>query len=229
MTPQESVGPSTTEDPEVGSEFPAAFNRYVSRTQSWLDLLALSTIWLVLAIFTGQGKIDSIPFFLFLRIAISTIYLADLLIRSKLSGRGIRYPLSRPDLVISVVLPPIRIFSSMRLLRKMFSRGNLSQFLFVAVILMLNAAVIVWEFESRAPGANITTLGDALWWSVVTVTTVGYGDYSPVTFGGRITAVALLVLGLVSVAVVTAQIASNFLEQAPGNGGNPKSPPTESS
>lgn len=194
---------------------PEAFTAYVAKTQSWLDLLALSTIWLVLAIFTGENRIDLVPIWLVCRLAISAVYLFDLLIRCKLSGRGWRYATSRIDLCVAVVLPPVRIFASMRLLRKMFSRGNLAQFLFVALILMLNAAVVVWEFESRAPGANITTLGDALWWSVVTVTTVGYGDYAPVTLGGRLTAVALLALGLVSLAVLTAQIASNFLEQTP--------------
>ena len=80
---------------------------------------------------------------------------------------------------------------------------------------------MVWEFESRAPGSNILTLGNALWWSVVTVTTVGYGDYTPVTLGGRLTAVALLLLGLVSLAVLTAQIASNFLEQGQSGQADP--------
>jgi voltage-gated potassium channel len=195
------------------TSFPPEFDAYVARTQSWLDLLALSTIWLVLAIFTGQKQIDLIPIWLVCRLAISVVYLVDLIIRSRLSGRGLRYAISRPDLMVAVIIPPVRIFASMRLLRKLFSRGNLALFMTVALILMLNAAVVVWEFESRAPGANITTLGNALWWSVVTVTTVGYGDYTPVTLGGRLTAVALLVLGLVSLAVLTAQIASNFLEQ----------------
>ena len=195
------------------TSFPPEFDAYVARTQSWLDLLALSTIWLVLAIFTGQKQIDLIPIWLVCRLAISVVYLVDLIIRSRLSGRGLRYAISRPDLMVAVIIPPVRIFASMRLLRKLFSRGNLALFMTVALILMLNAAVVVWEFESRAPGANITTLGNALWWSVVTVTTVGYGDYTPVTLGGRLTAVALLALGLVSLAVLTAQIASNFLEQ----------------
>ena len=203
---------SADEDENTSSSHPA-FDAYVAKTQSWLDLLALSAIWLVLAIFTGQHRIDFIPIWLVCRLAISAIYAVDLIIRSKLSGRGWRYPLSRLDLVIAVLIPPVRIFASMRLLRQMFSRGNLAQFMFVALILMLNAAVVVWEFESLAPNSNITTLGNALWWSVVTVTTVGYGDYTPVTLGGRLTAVALLLLGLVSLAVLTAQIASNFLEQ----------------
>jgi len=207
------VSATSADEDEKLSSFPPAFNGYVAKTQSWLDLLALSTIWLVLAIFTGQHQIDFIPIWLVCRLAISVIYAIDLIIRSKLSGRGWRYPLSRLDLVIAVLIPPVRIFASMRLLRQMFSRGNLAQFMFVALVLMLNAAVVVWEFESLAPNSNITTLGNALWWSVVTVTTVGYGDYTPVTLGGRLTAVALLLLGLVSLAVLTAQIASNFLEQ----------------
>ena len=212
---------TSTLDDEKTSSFPPAFDAYVAKTQSWLDLLALSTIWLVLAIFTGQHQIDFIPIWLVCRLAISVIYAVDLIIRSKLSGRGWRYPLSRLDLVIAVLIPPVRIFASMRLLRQMFSRGNLAQFMFVALVLMLNAAVVVWEFESLAPNSNITTLGNALWWSVVTVTTVGYGDYTPVTLGGRLTAVALLLLGLVSLAVLTAQIASNFLEQGQSrNAGN---------
>ena len=43
------------------------------------------------------------------------------------------------------------------------------------------------QFESRSPDANIKTGGDALWWGVVTITTVGYGDFFPVTALGRLT------------------------------------------
>ncbi|MFM8861830.1 MAG: potassium channel family protein [Acidimicrobiia bacterium] len=62
--------------------------------------------------------------------------------------------------------------------------------------------------------ANITTLGTAIWWACVTVFTVGYGDYYPITFGGQLFAVLLMALGLVSAAVITAQIASTFMDQA---------------
>ena len=51
--------------------------------------------------------------------------------------------------------------------------------------------------------------------SVVTVTTVGYGDYTPITGYGRITAVLIMLVGLLSLAVVTAQVASNFVTQGP--------------
>jgi voltage-gated potassium channel len=52
-----------------------------------------------------------------------------------------------------------------------------------------------------------------VWWSLVTVTTVGYGDYTPVTVPGRITACCIMGIGLVTLAVLTAQVASSFVAQ----------------
>jgi voltage-gated potassium channel len=56
-------------------------------------------------------------------------------------------------------------------------------------------------------------VGEALWWSFVTVTTVGYGDFYPVTTGGRITACVIMGTGLLTLAVITAQVASSFVAQ----------------
>jgi len=83
-------------------------------------------------------------------------------------------------------------------------------------VLVLNGAVIVYLYERHAPHSNIHTLGEALWWSFVTVTTVGYGDFYPVTTGGRITACFIMATGLLTLAVVTAQVASSFVAQGPG-------------
>jgi voltage-gated potassium channel len=98
----------------------------------------------------------------------------------------------------------------------MFRRGNLSRFLLAAWVLVLNGAIIVYLFERHAPRSNIHTLGESLWWSAVTVTTVGYGDFFPVTTPGRITAGLIMGIGLLTLAVVTAQVASSFVTQAPG-------------
>jgi voltage-gated potassium channel len=87
--------------------------------------------------------------------------------------------------------------------------------------------VIVWGFEHNASDANITTIGIAVWWGCVTVFTVGYGDYYPVTVPGRVAAVAIMVLGLTTAAVITAQIASSFMDQAQARraaGGRPDEP-----
>ena len=60
---------------------------------------------------------------------------------------------------------------------------------------------------------RIHTIGDAIWWSVVTATTVGYGDVSPVTAEGRFIAVGLMLLGIAFIGVFTATISSMFFDQ----------------
>jgi voltage-gated potassium channel len=71
----------------------------------------------------------------------------------------------------------------------------------------------VYLYERHAPGSNIRTLGESVWWAIVTVTTVGYGDYVPVTTPGRFTACFLMAIGVLILAVVTAQVASSFVSQ----------------
>jgi voltage-gated potassium channel len=127
----------------------------------------------------------------------------------------VHYALSHPLVLASVLYPPVRVFFSFRLVRSLFRRGHLARFLTAAVVLVLNGAVIVYLFERHAPGSNIHTLRDAVWWSFVTVTTVGYGDFYPVTAGGRVTACFIMGTGLLTLAVVTAQVASSFVAQGP--------------
>ena len=56
----------------------------------------------------------------------------------------------------------------------------------------------VYLAEHEHHGANITNLGDAFWWAVTTITTVGYGDYYPVTLAGRLIAVFMMFSGIVN-------------------------------
>ncbi len=74
-------------------------------------------------------------------------------------------------------------------------------------------SVLELVFEQHAPGANIRNFGDALWWAVVTVTTVGYGDTYPVTAGGRGVAVVLMLVGIGLIGTLTATVASYFVEE----------------
>jgi voltage-gated potassium channel len=67
--------------------------------------------------------------------------------------------------------------------------------------------------ENHAPGSNIHSYGDALWWAVVTVTTVGYGDRFPVTAGGRAVAVILMLVGIGLIGTLTATVASFFVQE----------------
>ena len=68
--------------------------------------------------------------------------------------------------------------------------------LYVTTLTMVVAAIAVVFFESRNPNSNIKTFSSALWWTAETVSTVGYGDYYPVTWGGRIVAGVLFVNGV---------------------------------
>lgn len=81
-------------------------------------------------------------------------------------------------------------------------------------VLIWIAALAVLDAERGEPGANIETFGDAVWWSFVTVTTVGYGDFFPVTSWGRVIAVLLMVGGIAVVGVTTATLASWIIERA---------------
>jgi voltage-gated potassium channel len=187
---------------------------YEASTREPLDLLALATLWLVV-VPPGDFGHGVKYLVLGLRIALSVVYGIDIAIRSRLAERHLHYALSHPLALVSVVLPPVRVLFSFRLVQSMFRRGNLGRFLVAAAVLVLNGAVIVYLFERHAPGSNIHTLGDAVWWSLVTVTTVGYGDFYPVTTGGRITACFIMGTGLLTLAVITAQVASSFVAQGP--------------
>lgn len=83
-----------------------------------------------------------------------------------------------------------------------------------ATILIWIAALSVLDAERGAPGANIENFGDAIWWAFVTITTVGYGDFYPITLWGRIVAVLLMCGGVAVVGVVTATLASWVMERA---------------
>jgi len=78
------------------------------------------------------------------------------------------------------------------------------------LVVIAVGAVGIFVVE-RGENKSITSIGDAFWWSVVTVTTVGYGDVSPVTAEGRLIAVVLMVLGIGCIGVFTATITSFFL------------------
>jgi voltage-gated potassium channel len=191
---------------------------YEAKSQQPLDLLALATLWLVV-VPPGDFGHEVVYVVLAFRVALSAVYGIDIAIRSALAPRHVHYALTHPLALVSVVVPPVRVLFSLRLVRSMFRRGHLGRFLVAAAVLVLNGAVIVYLLERHAPHSNIHTLGDAVWWSFVTVTTVGYGDFYPVTTGGRIAACFIMATGLLTLAVVTAQVASSFVGQGSSRAG----------
>jgi voltage-gated potassium channel len=79
---------------------------------------------------------------------------------------------------------------------------------FSAALLIYVASLAILDEERGQPGTNISTFADAVWWSITTVTTVGYGDLSPVTGRGKIIAVFLMIGGISLVGLISATLAS---------------------
>lgn len=218
-------GPGAGDDSDVDhpSDRLAA---YVARTQTALDLLALATLWITVVPPSDFGTThDARALAWTVRVGVSVVYGTDITIRSVLARRHLHYLLTHPLAIVSVIFPPVRVIFSLRLIRSVFKRGNLRRFLLAASVMVINGAIIVYLFERDAAKSNIHTLGESLWWSAVTVTTVGYGDFFPVTIWGRITACFIMGIGLLTLAVVTAQVASSFVTQGPSQA--PRGPQVE--
>ena len=89
-------------------------------------------------------------------------------------------------------------------------RGQYAAFvtLLAAMIVLMVSSVLVLQFESSAADGNIKTGGEALWWAIVTLTTVGYGDFFPVTLGGRVTGVFVMITGIGIIGALASILAS---------------------
>jgi len=90
------------------------------------------------------------------------------------------------------------------------NRGQYATFITIllAGMVLSVASVLVLQLESGDPDANIKTGGDAIWWGIVTITTVGYGDFYPVTFLGRLTGVSVMVAGIGIIGALASILAS---------------------
>lgn len=84
-------------------------------------------------------------------------------------------------------------------------------FVILAAIIVLEvAATLIMGAESQSPQANIQDANDALWWTIVTMATVGYGDKYPVTLSGRVIAVFVMIVGVGLFSVLTSFMAQWF-------------------
>jgi voltage-gated potassium channel len=125
--------------------------------------------------------------------------------------------------LLALVVP---IFRAFRMLRVITAVGILTRVvqslqarvnLYIAIVLpmiVFAGSLGVFEAERYAPHATITSFGNAVWWTIVTVFTVGYGDLAPVTVEGRAIAVVMMLSGVALISVVTVNLATYFLRNA---------------
>jgi voltage-gated potassium channel len=116
-----------------------------------------------------------------------------------------------------------RLFRIVRLLRKMtggelrriltrrLAQSTLLFTLVIALFLIFTISWIVLYAEQGASNANIKTYHEAVWWAFVTITTVGYGDYYPVTTLGQSMAIILMFFGLGIIGVLSSYLATTFI------------------
>lgn len=81
----------------------------------------------------------------------------------------------------------------------------------IAIIVLEISSMAIIEVEPLSPDANILTADDAIWWSLVTMATVGYGDFYPVTVAGRFVALFVMVIGVGIFTVMTSFLAQFFI------------------
>lgn len=90
---------------------------------------------------------------------------------------------------------------------------SLAAAFFILLMVMLVAATGMYHFEQEAQPEAFSSIPAAMWWAFATLTTVGYGDITPITAGGRIFGALITVLGLGMVALPTGILASAYTEQ----------------
>jgi voltage-gated potassium channel len=116
-----------------------------------------------------------------------------------------------------VLLPMLRLLRIFLLLRRSLASVSTEKIAGSIVSLVVAAvfvsAFFMWRVEHNAPGATITTFRSALWWAIVTTTTVGYGDYTPVTLAGRVIATAVMIVGVGLIGTISATVAAWFVRR----------------
>jgi voltage-gated potassium channel len=152
------------------------------------------------------------------------MFIADYLVRLFLAENKWLWFRTHLAALAFALIPVLRLVRLLRVLTripgmKTSAGGRLRTQILVygvgaSLILIYLASLAVLEAERHAADANITTFAIALWWSSVTVTTTGYGDYTPVTDAGRWVGVGLMFGGVALAGVITATLASWVLERA---------------
>lgn len=115
--------------------------------------------------------------------------------------------------LLNLVRVGVVLANALRRTKALFTHRGFHFVLLAVLVVVFACSALVLSFESPAKGTNIHNFGDALWWAIVTVTTVGYGDRYPVTAGGRGVAAVLMFVGIGLIGVLTATVASYFVTQ----------------
>jgi voltage-gated potassium channel len=194
-----------------------------------LAMAILSIVNLPLLVIYPHGS-QSWQLVLIVESALTLVFVIDFVYRLKTAKSKVGYFIGQKGFLdLLSCLPALRIFRLFRIVRAVritrqlggprvlrelkqeLASGALYLVIFIGITVLEVCGLLELRFEENAPGANITTAGDALWWGYVTATTVGYGDQYPVTRGGRLTGLIMLTVGVALFATFSGFLATTFL------------------
>jgi voltage-gated potassium channel len=209
-----------------------ALERFSARIDPFMTLLALAWLPVLVVPFATQLHGSVALAFAVIDYVIWAIFAAEYTIKLWLAvdrWTFVRHHLLELAVVAVPILRPLRLArlfrivrigrvllvlgGSLRRTRALFAHHGLQFVLLVVAIIIFAGGGLELAFEHHAHGTTIHNYADALWWAMVTVTTVGYGDKIPTTGSGKWVAVALMLTGIGLVGVLTATIASFFVQQ----------------
>ncbi|HZI72103.1 MAG TPA: ion transporter [Nitrososphaeraceae archaeon] len=201
----------------------------------FVTILTAVSVLIILAVYAlPLSQSQLLDAYIFDLIVVS-ILAADFYVRLKKSKEGFKFilknwyeiPAMIPLILFSFIEGQSAIAGATRILRlvrlfrlvHLFFRGlrvfEKSKFLYLLVfsaMVVSFGAIGEYVAESSNAGAKITNLGDAFWWAIVTVTTVGYGDLYPVTVGGKIIASILMIAGIAIIGIFITTLGSALID-----------------
>ncbi|MFF9769505.1 potassium channel family protein [Streptomyces sp. NPDC053086] len=168
-------------------------------------------------------------------LALWAVFAGDYVVRWRLGGqRFLRFSTTHLLHTVAVVLPllrPLRIVPLYDVIQRRQGAPRLSLYARViayaslsTLLLGFSGALAVYQQERGAPGTTMHSFGDAVWWAASTLSTVGYGDVTPVTAVGRLIAIGMMACGLGLLGAVTGSF-SSWLMQVFSHEGDARRPP----
>jgi voltage-gated potassium channel len=203
--------------PLAPEEMTPAQSRYDSFAAFPMFLAAV--LWMLSAFFNWVPSLHAEYAKAGLVLSVTTwlIFVLDMVIRFILDPNKKSFFKRNWPLLIALVFPPLRVLLvASAVVRIKRDRNALAKMIglyavYAVAFVVIFGAAMALTFEIDAAGSSIKSYGDAVWWGFETVTTVGYGDFTPVTVAGRTVAVMIMFTGAASVGAVTAALASRFI------------------
>jgi voltage-gated potassium channel len=211
--------------------------RFSTLYEAVMALLALLAVSISFMDLTGHISITTSSLFYGMDLAILIVFAIDYLVRIILSADRKKFFQNNIFDLLAIIpfssffrafrlarllrfmrfIRLLKIASILVLFRRLLSRADgfiktngLIYVLYITLVTMILGSIGIYYFEF---GKTVDSFGDALWWSFVTSTTVGYGDISPITAPGRIIAAILMLTGIGFIGMLTGTIATFFINK----------------